>query len=516
MPTVPLATATVGPRKGGILTWGQWDKNDMLDPVFNNGAAALEIIGNVFDPLVAIDADQKVYGVLAASWKVEDNAKRFTFVLRDDVKFHDGSPLTADAVKRTWERILDPKTQAAAVAVLLGPVDKITAPDAKTVVITFKEPFPLFLQNIWRPYCAILSPKVLDALKPEDKVTSFVGTGPFKYVGRSADGVVTLEANPDYAWGPENVSNRKAPYLQGIRFRSITEAATRVATLESGESLLIDEVSEPDYARLKSDKRFRFVETPRRGIAIGLCINVQKPPTDDLAVRQALNWAVDRKSIVEKLYFGVHKVNVGLLTEGVWSRLDELETRYGYDRNKAQQILDNAGWKVGAGGIREKGGQKLTLSLVTFRSPWSEIAEVLQSQYRDVGIDVQVQKMERNPYLDFVRSYKHNLCASAGAGIDPDQIRDRYHSSQVKLGNFSNVADKTLDALLEKGVQQAFLSPERRQTYEAIQRYIMDLLPFVSVMQQMRVQGMSAKVRDLKMGPEGLNAVPLNDVWIEA
>jgi peptide/nickel transport system substrate-binding protein len=206
---------------------------------------------------------------------------------------------------------------------------------------------------------------------------------------------------------------------------------------------------------------------------------------------------------------------VGLLTEGVWGRLNELETLYGYDPKKAQQILDTAGWKVGTGGIREKGGQKLTLILVTFRSPWSEIAEVLQSQCRDVGIDVQVQKMDRNPYLDFVRAYKHNLCASAGAGIDPDQIRERYHSTGIKLGNFSNVADKTLDALLEKGAQQAFLSPERRQTYETIQRRLMDLLPFVSVMQQMRVEAMAAKVHDLKMGPEGLNALPLNDLWID-
>jgi peptide/nickel transport system substrate-binding protein len=516
MTATSAITATPSVRRGGTLTWGQWDKNDSLDPAINNGAAALEIIGNVFDSLVAIDGDLNVYPVLAESWTVEDDSEKFTFVIRDDVKFHDGSPLTADAVKRTWDRILDPDSQAAAVAYLLGPVDEITAPDARTLVVTFTEPYPLFLQSIWRPYYAIVSPKVLDSLEPGGKIDTFVGSGPFKYVGRSADGVVTLEANPDYAWGPEFMANRKAPYLERVEFRAITETATRVATLESGESLLVDQLSEPEYARLKSDERFHFVEAPRVGVAIGFCMNVQKPPMDELAVRQALNYAVDRQAIVDKLYFGVHKVNVGILTEGVWARLDELEELYGYDPEKARQILDAAGWKVGTDGIRERDGEKLSLTLVTFRPPWSEIAEVVQSQYREVGIDVQAQLMERNPYLDFVRSYQHHLCASAGAGLDPDQLRERLHSSGITAGNFYNTADPTLDALLEKGAKQPILSQERRETYEEIQRYLMDYLPFVSIMGQIRVQAMSAKVHDLKMNPEGLNAYPLTDTWLEA
>src|SRR5207248_8931329 len=164
-----------------------------------------------------------------------------------------------------------------------------------------------------------------------EPIKTLVGSGPFKWVGRAADGVVTVEANPDYAWGPENVQNRKAPYLQSIKFRSVPDAGTRVATLESGESLLIDEVAEPDYARLKADKRFGFVEAPRRGLGVGFFVNVHQPPTDELAVRQALQWAVDRKGIVDKLFFGVHKVASGPLSEGVWGRDDKFERVFGYD-----------------------------------------------------------------------------------------------------------------------------------------------------------------------------------------
>jgi peptide/nickel transport system substrate-binding protein len=515
-PVAPTAaaTATVGPRKGGVLTWGQWDANSSIDPATSSGASATEIIGNVLDPVVAMDADQKFYPVLASKWDMSGDGKKFTFTLRDGVKFHDGALLTSDAVKRSWDRILDPRTKAAGVVTLLGPIDKIEAPDPKTVIVTMKEPFPLFLQNLWRPYFGILSPKLLDSLKPGDQVTNLVGSGPFKFANRSADGVVTVEANPDYAWGSELLKNRQVPYLQSVKFRSITEGATRVATLESGENLMIDELPEPDYNRLKDDKRFRFVLTPRRSHALGFFINIKNPPTDDLAVRQAMNWAVDRKSIVDKLFFGVDKVAVGPLSEGVWARLDDLEKSYGYDPKKAQQILDDAGWKVGSGGIREKGGKRLAVVLVNFRSPWSDMATVVQSQFREIGIDVQAQNMERNAYLDFVRSGKHNMCASAGTGIDPDILRVYYLSGQAS--NFSFLADPQVDAMLTQGAQQAIGSAERRKTYEDLQRKLVDILPFVSIMSQVRIEATAAKVHDLKMGPEGLNALPMTDTWMDA
>jgi len=516
-PVAPGAarSATGTPRSGGTLTWGQWDRNDSVDPATASGASALEVIGQVLETLVVLDTDQKIYPGLATRWSVEDESKRYTFTLRDDVRFHDGSLLEASVVKRNWDRILDPATKAAGVVPVFGPIDRIDAPDPRTVVVTFSESYPLFLQSVWRQYFGIMSGKVLDGLKPGDPVQTLVGSGPFKHTGRTADGALELQANADYAWGPEILQNRKAPHIQSVRFRTIADDATRVATLESGESLVIDELSEPDYSRLKSDSRFKFIEAPRRGLAHGFFINVERAPTNELAVRQALNYAVDRTSIVERLFFGVHTPAVGPLADGVWGRWDGAEQLYGFDARKAGQILDGAGWRLSAGGIREKDGRKLSVILATFRSPWTEIAEVLQSQYRAVGIDLQVQKMERGPYLDFTRAYNHNLCASAGTNIDPDELRLRYHSRNRPVTNFANLADDQLDALLARGAQQLLNSTERRQTYEAAQRRLMDLLPFVSVMSQVRVEAVSARLNGLRMGADGLNALPMGDVWLD-
>ncbi|TMG39986.1 MAG: hypothetical protein E6H88_00740 [Chloroflexi bacterium] len=508
---------SASPRKGGTVTWGQWDKIDVIDPALTTGAASGEIAQNVLDTLITMDADQKFYPGLATKWTIEDSSKKFTFTLRDGVKFHDGSMLTSAAVKGSFDRILDPKTKAGAVVSLVGPIDKITTPDERTVVFTFKQPYPAFMLQIWRYFFGVLSSKYLATLKSGDVAAEPVGSGPFKLAGRSPDGVVTLEAFPDYAWGADIFKNRAAPYLERLKFRAITEPSTRVATLESGENLLIDEIPEADYARLRGDDRFRFVLSPRASHTLGFSMNVTKPPTDDHAVREAVSWAVDRKTIVEKVFFGVHHATVGPLSEGVWARDEGIEKMFAFDPTRAKKILDDAGWKLGSGPIRQKSGQNLEILLVTFRSPWTEIAQALQSQLRDVGIDLKIQPLERGPYLDLVRSYKHNMAATSSTSIDPDGIlRVCYHSSNRGSGsNFSNLADPALDALLVKGQSQELNTQERRQTYLDAQKRVMEILPFVGVMSQVRVEAMSNKVHDFKPGPDGLTGTPMNDAWLE-
>ena len=514
----PQARPSASPRKGGTLTWGMWDKIDSIDPALTTGAAAGEIAQNIVDTLITIDPEQKIHPMLATKWTIEDSSRRFTFTLRDGVKFHDGSLLTAAAVKGSFDRILDPKTKAGAVVSLVGPIDTITTPDEKTVVFTFKQPYPAFMLQIWRYFFGVLSPKYLATLKPGDVAAEPVGSGPFKFAGRSSDGVVTLQAFADYSWGSEIFKNRAAPYLDTLKFRAITEPSTRIATLESGENLLIDEIPEADYSRLKNDARFQFVFSPRASHTLGFSMNVTKAPTDDHAVREAVNWAIDRKSIVDKVFFGVHHVSVGPLSEGVWARDDSIEKMFTFDPAKAKAVLDLAGWKLGSGPIRQKGGQDLTILLATFRSPWTEIAQAMQSQLRDVGIDLKVQVMERGPYLDYVRGYKHNMAATSSTAIDPDGVlRVCYHSAnRVSGSNFSNLSDPQLDALLIKGQTQELNTAERKQTYVDAQKKIMDILPFVGVMSQVRVEAMAKKVHDFKAGPDGLTGTPMNDAWVEA
>ena len=517
-PSASTAAKSLTPTKGGTLTWGQWDKIDVIDPALTTGAAAGEITQNILDTLITLDSEQKPHPALATKWTIEDGGKKFTFTLRDGVKFHDGTTLTSAAVKGSFERIMKPELKAGAVVSLLGPIDSITTPDDRTVVINYKQGYYAFMLQAWRYFFGIMSTKYLATLKPADIAATPVGSGPFMFDSRSPDGVVTIKAFPDYNWGPETLKNQAAPYISTVKFRAVTEPSTRIATLESGENLLIDEIPEADYNRLKDDKRFTFVLSPRASHTLGFSMNVTKAPTDDHAVREAANWAIDRKSIVDKVFFGVHHVSMGPLSEGVWARDDTIEKMFTYDPNKAKSLLDAAGWKLGTGPIRQRNGQNLEILLATFRSPWTEIAQAMQAQLRDVGIDLKVQVMERAPYLDFVRGYKHNMAATSTTAIDPDGIlRVCYDSANRVTGsNFSNVNDPALDTLLRKGQGQELGTQDRRQTYLDAQKKIMEILPFVGVMSQVRVEAMSAKVHDFKPGPDGLTGLPLNDTWMES
>ena len=513
---LPISTPSTAPKRGGTLAWGQSLINDELDPALANSGGSQEIDSQIYEGLIALADDHTVVPRLASKWSVHDGGKKFTFTLRDDVTFHDGTPLDSGAVKASWERALDPATRST-FASQFGPVGAIETPDAQTVVVTYKQPYPSLLIQAWRSAFAVISPKVLASLKKGDKITTHVGTGPFKYGGRTPDGVVTLERFEGYRWGPTIRTNRSAPYLQTLKLRAIVEPGTRVATLESGESLFVDELPEQDYLRLKNDARFRFTLIPWPGTPLGFYYNLRKSPLDERPVREAMNHAVDRQGVLEKVFFGVGRVEMSAVAHGVAGRVDDFDNAYPFDLARARQLLDAAGWQTGADGIRAKGGQRLSLVLATYRPAWGQLAEVLQSQLRVVGVDVQIQRMQQAPYLDFIRGYRHHLAETVGIGVaDFGQLFARYRSDQIGTNNYLGLADPQLDSLLDRGSQLPIGSPERRQTYEQAQRQLMASVPGVFVMSQVKIEAMSARVRDFRgLGPEPQYGADMVDVWLE-
>jgi peptide/nickel transport system substrate-binding protein len=519
-PTKTPASAAPTPRAGGTLNWAHVTEIPSVDPALTVGAGD-DLIGNMFDSLVSIDADGNVHPWLATKWTMENDARKFTFTLRDDVKFHDGTLLDSTAVKRTLERVADPRTKGGQSAVFLGPLDHAEAPDPRTVILVFKDSTPLLLLNLWRQRLGIISPKQLDTIRPGDQITDApIGSGPYRWAGRSSDGVITMTRNPDYRWGPEFKRNRGAAYFDAIKMRRIAEASTRTATLESGESLLVDDLSDADYARLKSDKRFAFVQVPRKGPGYGFLFNTKKGPASDLAVRQAMNWAVDRQAIVDKLLFGVHHPLVGPLTEGVWGRLDDLEKTIPYsgDKKKAADMLEAAGWRMGAGGIREKGGQRLSMLLAQNAGvyPSNDLGAALQLQVREIGIDLRLQQMPSANWLDFVRSYKHDMCDTRGTNFDPDELRGRFGSSGIGTLNYTNLTDAQLDAALAKGQLAPLGSDARRQAYADVQRRIIELAAVIPLITPIRTYGMTSRLHEVQGDATGANAFPMTDPWLES
>jgi peptide/nickel transport system substrate-binding protein len=194
---------------------------------------------------------------------------------------------------------------------------------------------------------------------------------------------ITLERNPDYQWASPVFKHQGPAYLDRVVFKIIPEDATRLATLENNETNFIETVPEQDLARLKSDNRFKLIVGAIPGFPIGVFLDTQKEPTDSLEVRQAILQGLSREDIIKTVYLGAYQPAHGPLAGNTLAYNKKVETLHPFDR--ARDILERAGWKVGTGGIRQKDGKPLTLGFVSsefFKGP----VTLVQAKLREIGV----------------------------------------------------------------------------------------------------------------------------------
>ncbi len=202
-PAQPSAPSAVqAPTPGGTLIYGLATKFDTLDPTVTTFSVVGKMGYHVFDPLVWQPSAGKFEPGLAESWQISADAKTYTFKLRKDVKFHDGTPLNAQAVKFTFDRIADPATKSQLAISLLGPYEGTDVVDDATVRVRFKTPYAPFLDSVSVPYLSPVSPDAVRKAGKDFGSTALVGTGPFKFESYRSDAEVVLVKNDDYKWGP--------------------------------------------------------------------------------------------------------------------------------------------------------------------------------------------------------------------------------------------------------------------------------------------------------------------------
>ena len=393
---------------------------------------------------------------LATSWQVTPDATRFTFTLREGVKFHDGTPCNAAAVKATFDRIVDPQLKALLIG-QLGPYDGTDVLGDYQVRVRFKEPYPLFLHYLSSVALRPVSPAGVKKWGA-DFGQNLVGTGPFALT-KFTPAEITFERFADYNWAPAFLDHKGPAYLDKVVLRFVPESSTRLIALERGESQLVDFVPDADVKRFRADQKFVVDVIPVPGLPQLLQLNVTKPPLDDKRVRQAIQYAVDQKKLCDVLFFGVRRPGYGVLassTPGYWKGVEEA---YKFSPDKAKALLDAAGWKVGAGGIREKGGEKLSLLYITTnRAEYTQAGEVVQDMLKQVGIEMKIDAMSnaasphevpderaprRAPGRDQLRSRRHDLPGPLPEhqGRDPgqplalQQPRDRRPAGRGRQGD---------------------------------------------------------------------------------
>ena len=514
-PTATTATETMGePVSGGRLVVG-YTEPPTMDPRVSGATIAWRLFYNLFDTLVVQEAETgEIVPGLATSWEISPDGLLFAFNLRDGVTFHDGTPFNAEAVKFTYDSILEPELKSLTAIGYLGPYESAVVVDDLTVEINFSEQYAPFLNNLSHSVLAPVSPTAVEEYG-EDFGFNPVGTGPFMFREWNEQVSMVFEKNPDYNW-PLAVYKHEGPaYLDEIEIKFIPEATTILGTLENGETDLIDGVPPQEVERLQNDEGYQVLLPSVPGSPQVLPLNATRFPTDDLLVRQAILYAVDMETIIDTLWFGSRRAAQGPLSSPTWSYNPAVEEMYPYDTDRATELLEEAGWEMGSGGVLEKDGERMHLEYITTSGIQGQAGELVQAYLAAVGIEVNLQQLEYAATAAAYLASEHNIARIYFSHTDPVVLTTLYHSVNIMGTNFNRTMkeDATLDEMLSDATSE--LDPEvRRQMYEDIQAYIMEQALIIPLWEETVFWGANASVHGLHFQP--LGGVWFYDVWKDA
>lgn len=383
------APAAVPPSGTYVTVIGQ--EPPTLDPDASSAAITSGLLRYIGDPLLNLDLkDKKYVPGLATKWKVTKGGKQYDFTLRSGVSFQDGTPLTASAMVFTYRRALSPALKSPVAAGDLGAVKSIKATGKYTFRLTLKKPNPFLLYNLTTGWLVPLSPKAV-AKEGNNFGRHPVSTGPWKLQSWQTGQQITLVRNPKYHWGPPFMKNKGPAHIKTIVFRVIKDDATQTAAFQSGE---VDSLGLPVtfIQQALTSHKYKIFKYPRQGVGLFMEFNVTKPPFDDIRVRQAMNYAIDKAPVLQIGLQGYGIKACGTLSPtipGYWKGI--CKYRYKYDTQRALQLLKQAGY-TNHNGHLEKNGVPLSFTVIT--SPidsWTRSATVLQQQLKDLGITMNIQ-----------------------------------------------------------------------------------------------------------------------------
>ena len=508
-------TAEMPALAGGKLIYGLTLAPSGIDPHVNASSELGIPLTSVYDTLVWQDLNGEFVPGLAKSWEISDDGLTYTFRLRDDVVFHDGTFFNAQAVKFNLNRVADPATKSQKAVFMLGPYESTEIVDDYTVKVHLKEPYAPFLDSASQVYLGMASPTAVEKWGGDYQLHQ-VGTGPFimkEYIPKDH---LTLVRNPDYNWAPPIFNHQGPAYLEEIEFRFFVEPATRALALEGGEADVMGEIPPHDAERLADNPAFTVLPVAIPGQSLQFFLNTEKAPTDDLRVRQAINYATDKEAIVKAIFKEYSPVAHGALNAFTIGYDEGMVGMYEVDPAKAGTLLEEAGWVDRDGdGNREKDGQPLKLE--AYLMGWGyvpEVTQLLQAQLKAVGIEMENQVVAYPAALEAAREGKHNLIPFSLSSSDPDILRTFFHSSNADSGfNWSKVRDPRLDELLENGARTLDLD-RRKELYAEAQQLIMAEALILPIRDYVNLNVASARVKGLRYDLRGWFPW-LYDVYLE-
>jgi peptide/nickel transport system substrate-binding protein len=445
-----------------------------LNPAVTTSGNTHPVTDQIFNGLVGLDAELNPVPELAQRWTIEDEGRTYRFHLRPGVRWHDGVPFTSADVKFTFEEALL-KYHSRTRAGLEGVFVRVDTPDDLIAIIRLNHPYGPLLQRLDVVEASII-PRHQYAghdLLSGEPTRRPVGTGPFRFVSYAPGDRLVLEKNPDYF-------RNGFPGVDRLVFRILPNPVSATAALENGEVDYIGSVPGPDVARLRQSGDIAVV--PSTGGSGGsicqdvLIPNITRPPFSDLRVRQAFAHALDKRFIVDRVYFGQGQPATGPISHLLaWAYTPKVR-QYPHDPATARRLLDDAGWQEDAG------GERFAITF-THASNHQRLAQVLREQLKAVGIRLNLETLDFNAQVErvFVKKAFDLGLASFCNGADPDiGVRRVYVSSNIGPYPFSNGAgyrNPRVDALFDEAARLVSRDA-RRARYIEIQRLLAEDVPY--------------------------------------
>ncbi|GGN69093.1 peptide ABC transporter [Actinoplanes lobatus] len=463
------------PVSGGSLTWAVETEPITFNPHQYAQAKARLLVWNTFEALLTHDDRGGYLPWLATGYEASPDGKTYTFRLRTDVSFTDGTKFDAAAVKANVDQFAVEGYNPAVQAVQLRNLDRVEVVDPATVAVHLKQPDVLILDFLSSPQGAQVSPKSLSQAKnlkaggPE-----LAGTGPFILDRYTAGQEVHFTKNPAYQWAPANAGHTGPAYLDEITYRFLKESSVRVGALTSGQVQVIEGVPATDEALITGNDQLTFARGLNSGSAYSYYFNIAHAPFDDIRVRQAFREAVDVDAVLQGVYRGSATRAWSVIgpTSPFYDR--SLEKTYSGDTAGANRLLDEAGWTTrDADGFRTKDGKRLTVRLVQsapfVRDRRDVLAQAVQAAVKQsAGIDLNVALVDQGTATQALTDGAYEVFDNSRADTDAGAALNLLLHSAGAI-NRTGVKDPELDRLLEEG-QASGDQAARNGTYQRVQR----------------------------------------------
>jgi peptide/nickel transport system substrate-binding protein len=500
------------PKDGGTLTFAIGNDPLSLNPQGGgSGNDAWYVQRQLYDSLVDQDPETgEIVPWLAESWEISPDATSFTFTLRDDVTFSDGTPLTAEVVKANFDDIIANGAKATAALPAFGGYEATTVVDPQTVTVTFTTPNAPFLQAASQVGLAIVAPSTLAVPFDDRATTGLVGSGPFTLGSYAKDTEVVLAKRTGYAWGSEVRDNAGEAYLDEVVFSIIPEASVRTGALTSEQVDAIGGVPPQDIGTIR-DGGFTLVERANPGVVFGLSAIVDKAPLDDPELRSAIALAIDPTGVRDAALSPEFAVATSVLAATTPSWVD-LSSSIVSDPEAAAAALDELGWTLGDDGVRAKDGVRLDLSLgwITNFGPNQTALELIQAQLAAVGVSVTLEGGPAPDYLQGLTDGRYDLAWGNLSRADGDVLRTNFSAATTRYG----VDDPDLEELFAAELSTSDTTARNEALAEA-QRLLLERAYEIPVFELTSVLGTNADVHGIALGADSRLA-PLTDAWLDA